>query len=89
MGNMKAEVVDAKGVFLKGDMEDQEEIHMKISQGREHHYNDNEVIRLKAGLYGLKQAVMAFWRQLLVCMKDIDMSKSTTDPYLCFNWTED
>ena len=43
MGDMTAEVVDVKGAFLKGDIEDGEEIHMKIPQGWEHHYKEDEV----------------------------------------------
>ena len=39
--------------------------------------------------HGLKQAAIEFWRQLLECMKVIDMSQSTADPCLYFNWTED
>ena len=50
---MTAEVVDVKGAFLNGDIEDGEEIHMKIPQGREHHCNDDEVLELKSCLYGL------------------------------------
>ena len=37
MGNMTDEVVDAKEAFLKRDVEDGEEIYMKISHGWEHH----------------------------------------------------
>ena len=53
MGNMTAEVMDVKGAFLKWDIEDGEEIHLKIPQGWEHHYNDKKVLK------------MVFWRQLL------------------------
>ena len=32
---------------------------------------------------------MVFWCQLLKCMTDMEMKRTTTDPCLCFNWTED
>ena len=55
MGDMKAEeVVDIKGVCLKGDTEDGEERHITISQGWEHRYNEDGVIKLKACLCSLK-----------------------------------
>ena len=40
MGNAEAEVVGVQGAFLKGDVEDREEIHIKIPQGWENHCND-------------------------------------------------
>ena len=82
MGGMIAEVVDVKGAFLKGDIADGEEIHMKIPQGCEHHYKDDEVLKLKSCFYGLKQAAMSCWGQLLKCMTNIEMKRSTADPCL-------
>ena len=32
---------------------------------------------------------MAFWQELLKCMKSMDMSRSNGDPCLYFNWTND
>jgi len=88
MGNMTAEVAVVKGAFLKGNTEDGEEIHLKIPQRWEHHYNNDEVRKLKSCLYGLKQAAMAFWRQLLKCMTDMYMKRSTAEICLSINWTE-
>ena len=62
---------------------------MKKPQGWEHHYNNDEVLKLKSCLYCLKQVAMACWHQLLKCMKDIDRSWSTEDPCLYLDWTED
>jgi hypothetical protein len=36
----------------------------------------------KKCIYRLKQATMAFWRQLLLCMKSMGMTRSTADPCL-------
>ena len=47
------------------------------------------VLKLKRCLYGLKQAAMAFWKQLLSCMKDMNMARSTADPCLYYDWTSD
>ena len=82
MDGMSAKVVDVKGAFWKGDTEDGEEIHMKIPQEWEHHYKREEVLKLKSCLYGLKQAAMVFWRQLLNYMTDMEVKRSTADPCL-------
>ena len=89
MGNMKSKVVDVNGAFLKGDIEDGEVIHMEVPEGWERHYDNDVVLKLEKCLYGLKQAAMAFWRQLLKCMNDMNMNRSTADPCLYYNWTQD
>ena len=38
MGDISAEVMNVKEALLKGDIEDGEEIRMKVPQGWEHHY---------------------------------------------------
>ena len=85
MGNMKSEVVDVNGAFLKGDIEDGEVIHMEVPEGWEKHYDNNVVLKLEKCLYGLKQAAVAFWRQLLKCMNDMNTSRSTAYPCLYYN----
>ncbi len=54
-------VVDVKGAFLHGEFQDGEEIYMKVAQGWEKHYSHDSVLKLLQCIYGLKQAVMAFW----------------------------
>jgi hypothetical protein len=68
MGYLKAEDVDVKGAFLKGEAEAGEEIHMTIPQGWEYHYNDNAILRLKSCLCGLRQAAMVRWCHRSVCI---------------------
>lgn len=80
-------VVDVKGAFLHGEFNEGEEIYMKVPQGWEHHYSSTKVLRLRRCLYGLRQAAMAFWKQLLQCMKSMKMKRSTADPCLYFKWT--
>ena len=82
-------VVDVKGAFLHGKIEDNEEIHMEVPKGFEKHYDDGVVLKLRRFLYGLEQAAMAFWKQLLKCMKDMNMERSTADPCLYYDWTPD
>ena len=75
-------MVDVKGAFLHGKFEDGEEIYMKIPEGWEHHYNHDVVLKLLKTLYGLKQAAMAFWRELLKCMKSMHMKRNQAGPCL-------
>ena len=88
MAGMTAEVVDVKGAFLKGDIEKGQEIHMYVPEGWEDQFEGEVVLKLFKCVYGLKQAAMAFWKQLLECMKDMDKQRSTADPCLYFEWTK-
>ena len=60
---------------------------MEVPVRWEQHYPRDVVLKLKKTLYGLKQAAMAFWRQLLKCMKHMEMKRSTADPCLYYKWT--
>ena len=53
-------VVDVKRAFLHGDIENGEEIHMKVTKGFEKHYENGVVLRLRCFLYRLKQEAMDF-----------------------------
>ncbi len=64
-------------------------IYMKVPCGFEKLYPDNVVLKLKKCIYGLKQALMAFWQQLLLCMKSMEMVRSTADPCLYHQWGGD
>ncbi len=81
--------MDVKGAFLHGEFEDSELIYMKVPHGFENFYPDDVVLKLKTCIYGLKHAVMAFWRQLLLCMKSMGMTQSTADPCLYHKWGEE
>jgi hypothetical protein len=84
MADMLAHVVDVKGEFLHGEFEDGEVIHMKVLQGFEKHFPEGSVLLLKKGLYGLKQAAKAFWRQLLRAESAMGLKQSTTNPCLYY-----
>ena len=89
MARITSDVADIKGAFLHGNIEDNKEIHMEVPKRFEKHYNDGVVLRLRRCLYSLKQAVMAFWKQLLKYMQGMDMECSNTYPCLYYNWTPD
>ncbi len=61
---------------------------MKMPRGFDKFYLDDMVL-MKKCIYRLKQAMMAFWHQLLLCLKSMEMMQSTTDPCLYHNWGEE
>ena len=87
MAGWIANVVDVKGAFLHGKFADGERIYMEVPIGWEKFYPPNVVLELKKTIYGLKQAAMAFWKELLKCMRDMNLKRSTADPCLYYSWT--
>jgi hypothetical protein len=81
-----AHVVNIKGAFLHGKLDNGEKIFIKILLGFEEFYDNNTVLLLKECLYGLKQAVMAFYRKLLAAASKIGLKQSSADPCLCYKW---
>jgi hypothetical protein len=81
MADWHGQIVDIKSVFLHGEFENGKVIYKKVPCGFEKFYPDDVVLKLKKCIYRLKQAVMEFWRQLLLCMKSIQVVQST--PYPC------
>ena len=88
MTGMTAQVVDVKGAFLKGDIEKGQEIHMYVPEGLKDLFEEGTVMKLFKCVYGLKQAAMPFWKQLLECMEDMDKKRSTGDLCLYVEWTK-
>ncbi len=82
MANWQGQIVEVEGGFLHGDFEDDKVIYMKVPHGFEKFCLDDVVLKLKKCIYGRKQAKMAFWCQLLLCMKSMEMMRSTADPCL-------
>jgi hypothetical protein len=79
-------IMDVKGAFQHEEFKDGKIMYMKVPCRFEKFYPDNLVLKLKKCIYGLKQAAMAFWRQLLLCMKSMKMVHSTTDLCLYHKW---
>ena len=73
MAGMTLTVVDVKGAFIHGDIEDGEEIDMEVPRGSEKYYDYGVVLRLRRCLYRLKHAAMALCKQFLNCMEDMNM----------------
>jgi hypothetical protein len=48
--------------------------------GLDKFYPEDMVLKLKKCIYGLKQATMALWQQLFLCMKSMEKVQSTADP---------
>ena len=72
MANWDGKISDVKGAFLKGSLDpSQERMFMHIPQGFEEYYEKDEVLELHKAIYGTKKAAMAFWRELLACMRYI------------------
>ena len=78
-------IADVQGAFFKGelDFKGKERIYLKVLQGFESKYS-NEVVLW----YGTKQAAMAFWKELLKCMRHLEFKRSGADPCLYFKWSE-
>jgi hypothetical protein len=53
-----------------------------VLMGFEEFYNEDTVLLLKKGLYGLKQVAMAFYRKLLASDAIIGLKQSSVDPCL-------
>jgi hypothetical protein len=80
-------LLDVKGAFLCGNFENGEKIYMEIPQGFERFYGKNSVLLLLKTIYGLKQAALAFWRELLKAFRHMKYGRSKADPCLYFRWT--
>ena len=90
MAAFRSHIVDVKGAFLHGEFDNGEVIYFKVPQGFETYYDDEEyyLLLLKTA-YGLKQAAIMFWRELLKAMKHMGFKRSWADPCLYWKDTED
>ena len=82
LATWSAQIVDVKGAFLHGNLDDDEKIYMEIPEEFEDKYCVNCVLLLRRTLYDLKQAAMAFWKQLLAAMRRMGFERSKADPCL-------
>ncbi len=89
MADWQGLIVDIKGAFLHGKFEDGKVIYMKVPHGFKKFYPDDVVLKMKKCIYRLKHAAMAFWCQLLRCMKSMEMVCSTADPCPYHKWGKD
>jgi hypothetical protein len=81
-------LLNVKGAFLCGNFENGEHIYMEVPQGFERFYSANAVLLLLKTIHGLKQAALAFWRELLLkAFRSMKYGRSNADPCLYFMWT--
>jgi hypothetical protein len=80
-------LLDVKGAFLCGHFEIGERIYREVPQGFEGLNAKNIVLLLLKTIYGLKQAALEFWRELLKAFRHMEYGRSKADPCLYFRWT--
>jgi hypothetical protein len=84
-----AELIDVKGAFLHGEFDEGEILYMEIPQGFKQYYPAEFIWLLLRTIYGLKQAAVAFWKQLILAFASMNYRRSKADPCLYFDWTRD
>jgi hypothetical protein len=60
---------------------------MEVPEGFEEFYGAYVLLLLLQTIYGLKQAAMAFWRELVKALPDMNFKISAADPCLYHCWT--
>jgi len=71
------EGLDVKSAFLYGQLD--EEIYMEQPKGFKIHDQKQKVLCLCRAIYGLKQAALAWWKELLASMRKIGFECSQSD----------
>jgi hypothetical protein len=74
--------VDVKSAFLYGKLD--EEIYMRQPEGFIARGQERKVLRLQRAIYGLKQAGLAWWKQLKVSMKALGFKSLSSDAGIFF-----
>ena len=60
---------------------------MGIPEGFDAYFEQYYLLLMLKTIYGLKQAAMAFWKQLLAAMRRMGFKRSGADSCLYFAWT--
>jgi len=71
------EELNVKSAFLYGQLD--EEIYMEQPKGFKIHGQERKVLHLRQAIYGLKQAALAWWKELLTSMRKIGFECSQSD----------
>jgi hypothetical protein len=69
--------LDVKTAFLYGKLD--EEIYMEQPEGFKIKGQERKVLRLRRAIYGLKQAALAWWRELANSLKDMGFNRLYSD----------
>eukprot|EP00957_Ditylum_brightwellii_P129533 9880112-Ditylum_brightwellii.AAC.1 len=86
MAAWTAKLLDVQGAFLNNQFQNGEQLYMHVPQGFERFYSLSVLLLLLRTIYGLKQAVMQFWRVLLAALLDMRFNQNKADPCLYFKW---
>ena len=78
--NFKVYQMDVKSAFLNGDLE--EEVYIDQPEGFQLTYNLGNVHKLNNSLYGLKQALRAWYHRMDKYLQDKGFKKGTVDSNL-------
>jgi hypothetical protein len=78
--NWKLHQMDVKTVFLNGEVE--QEVYIEQPEGLVIHEKESHVCKLKKSLYGLKQALRAWYGRIDSFLQSLGFSKSIEDPNL-------
>jgi hypothetical protein len=73
-------LMDVHGAFLKGKFKDGEVIYMQVQHGFEQFYPKNVALLLLRTIYGLVQAALAFWREIVAAFTHMKYVRSKADP---------
>jgi len=88
MAGWASKIIDVKGAFLHGEFEDgAEPVYLKVPEGFKQFYPRNVVLMLLKTIYGLCEAAMAFWKEMLKAFKAMKFACSTADPFMYYKWT--
>ena len=74
-------------LFLQGEFgKDEQETHVKVTDGFENYCLKNFYLKLLSPICGLKNSARAFRRKLLKSMNKLRMKRTTADPCLHDVW---
>jgi Reverse transcriptase (RNA-dependent DNA polymerase) len=57
-------------------------LYLCVPEGFEYKYENDVVLHLQRTIYGLKQAAIAFWKELLTAFRAMGFKRSDSDPCL-------
>jgi len=89
MGRLWAELLDVNGAFLNGRFQNGEELYMNVPEGFEKFYPSNVLLLLLRTVYGLKQAAMQYWREMVKAFTYMQYERNKADPCLYFKWVNE
>ena len=88
MADWVGHVLDVKGAFLRGEIEpNQPPIYIKVPEGFEEFYPIGCVLLFLHTIYELKEAAMAFWKEILKAFKHMGYNRSKVGSCLYFKRT--